>query len=630
MSRSHSRLGHRRPPGRRGVALVFAMPFSIAARWAADSRDDRGRLALRGSRSAQSSVSCSVPAVAAWVQRVELPLSHGARHRDRHVRRRPGGVHHREARPRRRDPLVRVVVHALSRDRRRPDRRGAREATAREGLPRRRNGAHVSDAGRSMSARPGLRAAVVDARRRRVGDVEYRLVPPVHAVSRAWSSSTPPGSPSACSRPPATRWPRAGDRSMPSGSPTSVRRRSCGTAPPGARSAPALGWQDLRTVGRVHHRQVRARTGARTQPVRDQGRAGCSNNARPARDPRPVLRDGRHMDRVDAVARRRPCHRPIQCRGHRPDTDRRHGWSRRACCELLGVPMAMLPTIVDSSGVFGEADALPGSPPIAALVGDQQAVLVGQGCVARAWPRSRSAPAACSTSAPVRPRPRSAAAAPTARSRSWHGARRRGAHGASRRSCSRRAPTSSGCATTSVLIDTRGRTATTSPRSAPTPMVSCTSRRCSGSGTPHWDYGARGTLLGLTRGTDPAHSCAPCWKASPTAAPTWSRRPRPTPDCSIPSLRIDGGMSANPTFVQASPMPAASRSRCRPSSRRRRSAPRTLRGWQRGSGTDLDATSTHWRPKVVVEPSGQLNRTEWAEAVSRTTSWIPELSALDF
>ena len=43
--------------------------------------------------------------------------------------------------------------------------------------------------------------------------------------------------------------------------------------------------------------------------------------------------------------------------------------------------MSMLPAIVDSSGVFGDASALPGAPPIAALVGDQQASLVGQGCV---------------------------------------------------------------------------------------------------------------------------------------------------------------------------------------------------------------------------------------------------------
>ena len=46
----------------------------------------------------------------------------------------------------------------------------------------------------------------------------------------------------------------------------------------------------------------------------------------------------------------------------------------------LNIPMAMLPTIVDSSGLVGAANALTGAPPICGIAGDQQASLVGQGC----------------------------------------------------------------------------------------------------------------------------------------------------------------------------------------------------------------------------------------------------------
>ena len=49
--------------------------------------------------------------------------------------------------------------------------------------------------------------------------------------------------------------------------------------------------------------------------------------------------------------------------------------------DTLRIPRSMLPTIVDSSGAIGEASALDGAPPIAALVGDQQGSLIGQGCV---------------------------------------------------------------------------------------------------------------------------------------------------------------------------------------------------------------------------------------------------------
>ena len=55
-------------------------------------------------------------------------------------------------------------------------------------------------------------------------------------------------------------------------------------------------------------------------------------------------------------------------------------WNERVL-ELFAIPDSTLPTIVPSSGVVGAATALPGAPPIAALVGDQQASLVGQGCV---------------------------------------------------------------------------------------------------------------------------------------------------------------------------------------------------------------------------------------------------------
>ena len=48
---------------------------------------------------------------------------------------------------------------------------------------------------------------------------------------------------------------------------------------------------------------------------------------------------------------------------------------------VLNIPRSCLPQIVDSSGVVGEATALPGAPPIAGIAGDQQASLLGQGCL---------------------------------------------------------------------------------------------------------------------------------------------------------------------------------------------------------------------------------------------------------
>jgi len=58
-----------------GVALVFAVPFSIAARWAAD-RDDPGSLPVWLSLGAVLGFVLGA-GCAAWVQRTGTPLSHG-------------------------------------------------------------------------------------------------------------------------------------------------------------------------------------------------------------------------------------------------------------------------------------------------------------------------------------------------------------------------------------------------------------------------------------------------------------------------------------------------------------------------------------------------------------------------
>ena len=57
------------------VALVFAVPFAIGSNWAADSRDDTGLavvLSLCALVGFMIGAGC-----AAWVQRLDLPLSHG-------------------------------------------------------------------------------------------------------------------------------------------------------------------------------------------------------------------------------------------------------------------------------------------------------------------------------------------------------------------------------------------------------------------------------------------------------------------------------------------------------------------------------------------------------------------------
>ena len=151
------------------------------------------------------------------------------------------------------------------------------------------------------------------------------------------------------------------------------------------------------------------------------------------------------------------------------------GWHQGAL-DALRIPARMLPTLVDTSGIVGPATALPGAPPIAALVGDQQASLVGQGCV-RAGPAKITFGTGGMLDLVVGPqRPTFETRARAARSRSSRCASAASTRGDSRRSCSRPAPTWSGCATTSAS-SRRRRRATTSRRSARTPAASPTCPR---------------------------------------------------------------------------------------------------------------------------------------------------------
>ena len=58
---------------------------------------------------------------------------------------------------------------------------------------------------------------------------------------------------------------------------------------------------------------------------------------------------------------------------------RRGAWDEDLC-RLLGVPMAMLPEVLDTAADFGTTDVLGPAVPILGVAGDQQAATVGQAC----------------------------------------------------------------------------------------------------------------------------------------------------------------------------------------------------------------------------------------------------------
>lgn len=301
--------------------------------------------------------------------------------------------------------------------------------------------------------------------------------------------------------------------------------------------------------------------------------------------------------------------------------------------ELFSIPAGSLPRIVDTAGVVGEATALPGSPPIAAIAGDQQASLVGQGCVAPGVTKiTFGTGAMLDICAGIRE--------PTSLARSEHGTFPIVAwsHEGSITWGVECIMLSAG---TNVdwLRDDLGLIAT----SAESHDLAATCEHADGVvyvpallglGTPHWDYGARGTLLGVTRGTTRAHVVRAVLEGVAHRGADLLEAAVTDTGLTVEALRIDGGMSQNPTFCQALADASGVPVEVSPVVEATTVGAALLGGLATGVWSGLDDLAAAWDPSTVFEPASgpgpSAAREQWHRAVERAGGWIPDLSALDF
>jgi glycerol kinase len=101
---------------------------------------------------------------------------------------------------------------------------------------------------------------------------------------------------------------------------------------------------------------------------------------------------------------------------------------------------------------------------------------------------------------------------------------------------------------------------------------------------------------------------------------------------SISDVRIDGGMSRNPTFVQALADAAQRPIRVSQMTEATTLGAGFLAGTAAGQWSHLSEACSTLSWAATVHPLGNpgVSRQQWSEAVSRSRSWIPDLSALDF
>ncbi|MEY2435647.1 MAG: glycerol kinase [Acidimicrobiaceae bacterium] len=389
---------------------------------------------------------------------------------------------------------------------------------------------------------------------------------------------------------------------------------------------PALGWQDLRTVGTC-------------LALREQGMHVAPNAS--------ATKLAHLLDEHDADRSRDLCFGTVDTwvawtlsQGEAHITDLSNaavsglmhgngsGWDERVL-EVLRIPALALPRVVDSSGEVAQATALEGAPPIAGIAGDQQASLIGQGCVLPGQAKITFGTGGMLDMVLGADRP-------TFDTRGGAGCfpivawRRAGATTWGIEAIMLSAGTN-----VEWLRDDLGLIATSEESHEVASRCESTEGvvyvpALLGLGTPQWDYGARGALLGITRGTDRSHVVRAVLEGVAQRGADLVEAAEADSGRVLPALRIDGGMAANPTFVQALADATAKPVEVSPELEATTRGAGFLAGLAIGTWTSEDDIGATWAPARVIEPEGSFDRDRWREACRRAGAWYPELSALDF
>jgi glycerol kinase len=308
-------------------------------------------------------------------------------------------------------------------------------------------------------------------------------------------------------------------------------------------------------------------------------------------------------------------------------------WDQRAL-DVLGIPRACLPRIVDSTGALGPAEALDGGPPICAIAGDQQASLVGQGCVrpglAKVTFGTGGSLNQCTGLAPPSTLGRNAGG--TFPIVAWQraGVATFGVEGI--------ILTAGTCI--EWLRDDLGLIESSADSAAV--AAACDDSggvwfvpALLGLGTPVWDFGARGTLLGLTRGTGRPEIVRAVLEGLAARGADLLEAAAVDSGLESPVLRLDGGMSANDVFVRALAEAVGRPVEVSATREATTLGAGLLAGLATGTWRDEDDLAAAYRPAETVEPVGSeaarlARRSRWLEARHRAEQLIPELSTITF
>ena len=298
--------------------------------------------------------------------------------------------------------------------------------------------------------------------------------------------------------------------------------------------------------------------------------------------------------------------------------------------ELFAIPRAILPTVVPSSGIAAYTDAslFGAAIPIAGIAGDQQAATFGQACFERGMVKATYGTGCfilMNTGAPVLSQNQMLTTV------GWTLQRNTDRTPDLATNHLLEGSVFAAGAAVQWLRDGLGLIRNASDIEPLAASVTDTDGvvfvpAFSGLGAPHWDPYARGTLVGISRGTSAAHIARAALEGIALQNADVMQAMQADAELPILELRVDGGVSRNdllmqfqsdilgvpvlrPQITETTALGAAS-----------------LAGLATGFWGNESALAQHWQCEKRFEPrmseDERLNRlTRWKDAITRASGW---------
>ncbi|MBT1074306.1 glycerol kinase GlpK [Geobacter grbiciae] len=291
---------------------------------------------------------------------------------------------------------------------------------------------------------------------------------------------------------------------------------------------------------------------------------------------------------------------------------------------IFGIPRAVLPRVVDSGAVYGETagDIFAATIPLAGMAGDQQAALFGQACGSAGMAKNTYGTGCfllmhCGTR-PIESRHNLLTTV------AWQlGGRAEYALEGS--------VFVAGAAVQWLrdglgIIRSSGEVEALAA-SVPDSGGVCLVPAFTGLGAPHWDPYARGTIVGITRGTTAAHIARATLESIAFQSADLLTAMEADAGISLAELRVDGGATANGLLMQfQADLLGVPVVRPRISETTALGAA-YLAGLAVGLWRDRQEIAGHWQVDRIFEPAmGREQAAElrgrWGRAVERARGWV--------